>query len=218
MSYAQAQNSNFIFSNVTTNHMTTSFNHTLAIEKQLSQYYLNYTQIKTTVNLAKNTSQFQSLVNGYNYTFDGIFEYLNPDSQIGSKLMIYAVDFSLYKDPVGTFPSAVKVITVWMDPALKIYNITSSGMGWIGGPGGPALPIGLESLCGKSDACYLRYFTIPPEAVSICDTTSGCYEIGPSGHFIYFGQLTVPEFPFAIVPLVIAFASLLVFYRIKLKI
>ncbi|MGB6462953.1 MAG: hypothetical protein WBF38_01845, partial [Nitrosotalea sp.] len=39
-----------------------------------SPYYLNDTQISTALNLARNSTQFQSLVEGYNYTFDGTFE------------------------------------------------------------------------------------------------------------------------------------------------
>jgi hypothetical protein len=168
--------------------------------------------------LARNSTQFQSLVKGYNYTFDGIFEYLSSNPQTNSGLRVYAVDFSLYKGPITHFPLPTRVVTLWLDSTItKILNTTSSGMGWIGGPGGPDITPEIESLCDKSFACYLRYFSIPPEAKLVCDTALGCHIIGPNGSSNYLSHTSVPEFSIAIVPLVIIFASLVVLHRIKFK-
>jgi hypothetical protein len=64
---------------------------------------------------------------------------------------------------------------------------------------------------------FFRLSSIPTEAASICDATSGCYEIGPNEHSIYLGKLSVPEFPLAIPILVIGLSSMLIFFRIKFK-
>jgi hypothetical protein len=182
--YAQTSHAS---SNLTTN-LSSSFNHTLAIEKQVRQYDLNDTQTIMAVKLATNATQFQSLIRGYNYSFDGIFEYFGPTMLI-TQNYFYAVDFSLYKGPVS-LPLPTGVATVWLDPKLKLLDVTSSGMGWIGKSEGPVITPEIASLCYKSFACYLRFFSIPQKASSICDTTLGCYVVGSKGSSIHLTSLS----------------------------
>lgn len=153
-----------------TNPMTSSFNHTLALERQLSRYFLNDTQTVIAINLAKNSTQFQSLVKGYNYTFNSINDVVRPAG--GYVLRGYDVFFDFYKGPIIPCRSAGG-IDVFENPALtNIFNITTHGpLGCIPGVGG----------------------------------------------YIALNHTVVPEFPFAIPILVISFASLLIFYRIKFK-
>ncbi|MGB6462906.1 MAG: hypothetical protein WBF38_01605, partial [Nitrosotalea sp.] len=142
--------------------------------------------------------------------------YVTSINQTNSESKVYAMDFSLVKSSIGL--SSVKFITVWIDPTYtKLLNITTSGISWWGGPGGPNVGPDLTSVCDKSPPCYLRYYSVPTEATSLCSAEMGCYEVGPNGHSIHLGSSSVPEFPFALPILVISLASIFIFYRIKFK-
>jgi hypothetical protein len=115
----------FVYAENTTSPMTSSFNHTLAIEKQVRQYYLNDTQTMIAIKLAENSAQFQSLVKGYNYTFNSVYAALGPSPQGGMGLRGYGVTFDLYKGPV-VVGYAIEVLDVSVDPTLtKVFNTTS---------------------------------------------------------------------------------------------
>lgn len=82
--------------------------------------------------------QFQSLVQGYNYTFSSNFEESGPLSTGGIGLTDRGFAFELYSGPVNP-GKAVKVVEVLEDPALaKILNVTSYSAGY--NPGGPIIP------------------------------------------------------------------------------
>jgi hypothetical protein len=112
-----------VYADNSTNPMTSSFNHTLGLERQVSQYYLNDTQTKIAIKLAENSTQFQTAVKGYNYTFNSINDVLS----LGQPLRGYDVVFDLQKGPV--IPCKVgPSIYVYENPTLtKIFNVTLTG-------------------------------------------------------------------------------------------
>ncbi len=172
---------------------------------------LNDTQIYTILNLTKNSIQFQSIVEGYNYTFDGIFEYLSSNLQTNSTRGVYTADFTVYNYS-RAFPT-FEYIRVWIDPTLsKVLHITTGGTSWWGGPAGPAYrDASLMSLCDKSPACYFTGRDIPTVVSSVCSTPSGCDVIGPTGYSIHLSQSTVPEFgSISSVILIVSIAAVIV--------
>jgi hypothetical protein len=75
--------------------------------------------------LAENSTQFQSLVKGYNYTFNSVYAALGPSPQGGLGLREYGVVFNLYKGPV-VIGFAVLSVDVFIDPTLtKVFDATS---------------------------------------------------------------------------------------------
>ncbi len=108
-----------------TNPMTSQFNHTLALERQARQYYLNDTQTMIAIKLAENSTQFQTAVMGYNYTFSSVYSALGSGTQGGMELKGYHAVFELYKGPVvGGY--AIRKLDVSMDSSLsKVFNATS---------------------------------------------------------------------------------------------
>ncbi|MDE1839193.1 MAG: hypothetical protein KGH87_04650 [Thaumarchaeota archaeon] len=81
--------------------------------------------LENAIKLATSSSQFQSLVEGYNYTFSSDFEGSGPLSTGGIGLTLHGFAFELYSGPIipGT---AIKVVEVLEDPTLtKILNVTS---------------------------------------------------------------------------------------------
>ncbi|MGB6463920.1 MAG: hypothetical protein WBF38_06835 [Nitrosotalea sp.] len=122
-----------VYADNTTGPMTSSFNHTLTIEKQIRQYYLNDTQTMLAIKLAENSTQFQTTVKGYNYTFSSVYSALGSNPQGVMELMGYDVVFELYKGPV-VVGNAIRNLDVSMDPSLtKVFNATSYPAEYTGG-------------------------------------------------------------------------------------
>lgn len=100
----------------------------------VGQYDLNDTQIAWAIKLAENSTQFQSLVKGYNYTFGGGTETTGPLSTGGIGLINYGFNFDVYSGPVNP-SNSIKLVGVVEDPALtKILNITSEPPATTSGP------------------------------------------------------------------------------------
>ncbi len=85
----------------------------------------NSTALDAAIKLATSSTQFQSIVKGYNYTFSSDFEESGPLSTGGIGLTAHGFAFELYSGQV--IPGkAVKVAEVLEDPTLtKILNVTS---------------------------------------------------------------------------------------------
>ncbi|MGI0102645.1 MAG: hypothetical protein ACREA7_08645 [Nitrosotalea sp.] len=85
----------------------------------------NSTALDAAIKLATSSPKFQSLVQGYNYTFNSDFEESGPLSKGGTGLTAHGFAFDLYSGPVKP-GSAVKVVEVLEDPTFaKILNVTS---------------------------------------------------------------------------------------------
>ncbi|MGI0088302.1 MAG: hypothetical protein ACREBI_10175 [Nitrosotalea sp.] len=94
----------------------------------------NSTALDAAIKLATSSPKFQSLVQGYNYTFSSDFEESGPLSKGGIGLTDHGFAFELYSGPVKP-GSAVKVVEVLEDPALtKVLNVTSYPAVYEGGP------------------------------------------------------------------------------------
>ncbi|MGI0074134.1 MAG: NHL repeat-containing protein, partial [Nitrosotalea sp.] len=112
----------FLTSQFVNNGTSISSNSTQRTEIPLNQ---NSTALDAAIKLASSSPQFQSLVNGYNYTFTSDFEESGPLSTGGIGLTDHGFAFELYSGPV-TPGSAVKVVEVLEDPTLtKILNVIS---------------------------------------------------------------------------------------------
>jgi hypothetical protein len=204
-----------VYADNITNQLISSYNHTSASGRLSNPQYLNDAQIFSALNLTRNSTQFQSLVRGYNYTFEGIFEYASSGPQINSGLKIYAVDFTANKSA----SSSGKIITVWVDPTLtKVVDIMSSTPLIVLREFGVENDYRMLLLCSYSNGCIMRGLSIPPEATSVCDTPSGCNVIGPSGYEIHLAAPSVPEFPLIIPVFLISIISLIIFNKIKYRI
>ncbi len=96
----------------------------------------NSTALDAAIKLATNSPQFQSLVEGYNYSFSSDFEESGPLSKGGIGLTAHGFAFEIYSGPVKP-GKAVKVVEVLEDPTLsKILNVTSYPAVYMG----PAMP------------------------------------------------------------------------------
>lgn len=85
----------------------------------------NPTALAAAIKLATSSPKFQSLVEGYNYTFSSDFEGSGPLSTGGIGLTSHGFAFELYSGPI-TPGTAIKVVEVLEDPTLtKILNVTS---------------------------------------------------------------------------------------------
>lgn len=85
----------------------------------------NSTAIDAAIKFAEDSPQFQSMVEGYNYSFSSDFEESGPLSKGGIGLTAHGFAFELYLGPV-TPGKAVKVVEVLEDPTFaKILNMTS---------------------------------------------------------------------------------------------
>lgn len=85
----------------------------------------NSTVLNAAVKIAESSPQFQSLVRGYNYTYDSDFEVSGPLSHGGIGLRDHGFVFYLYAGPVKV-GSTVKIVEVFEDPTLtKVLNVTS---------------------------------------------------------------------------------------------
>src|SRR5574340_1134566 len=83
----------------------------------------NQTALAAAIKLATSSPQFQSLVEGYNYTFSSDFEGSGPLSTGGIGLTSHGFAFELYSGPI-TPGTAIKVVEVLEDPALtKVLNV-----------------------------------------------------------------------------------------------
>lgn len=110
-----------------TSPMTLAFNHTKSLEKQLSLYYLNDTQTAIAINLAKSSTQFQSAVKGYNYTFNSIADIVGPSPQGGYALIGYSVVFDLYRGLYIPCEPAGRAEVFENSVVTKVLNVTTHG-------------------------------------------------------------------------------------------
>ncbi|MDE2590267.1 MAG: hypothetical protein KGL95_11475, partial [Patescibacteria group bacterium] len=94
-------------------------------QNKVEQLNKNSSAIDTAIKFAESSPQFQSLVEGYNYSFSSDFEESGPLSKGGIGLTMHGFAFELYSGPV-TPGKAVKVAEVLEDPTFtKILNVTS---------------------------------------------------------------------------------------------
>ncbi len=94
-------------------------------QRKVEQLNKNSSAIDTAIKFAESSPQFQSLVEGYNYSFSSDFEESGPLSKGGIGLTTHGFAFELYSGPI-TPGKAVKVVEVLEDPTLtKILNVTS---------------------------------------------------------------------------------------------
>ncbi|OLC94086.1 MAG: hypothetical protein AUI92_01485 [Thaumarchaeota archaeon 13_1_40CM_3_38_6] len=100
--------------------------------KQPIQLNDNSTALSLAINLATSSTQFQSLVKGYNYSFSSDFNENGPIPQGGIGLVRYGLAFELYKGPVEP-GKAVKVVEVFVDPTLtNVLDVTVNGASYTG--------------------------------------------------------------------------------------
>ena len=112
----------FLTSQFVNNYTSVTPNNEQRKEAQLNQ---NSSAIDTAIKFAESSPQFQSLVEGYNYSFSSDFEESGPLSTGGIGLTAHGFAFELYSGPVKP-GKAVKVVEVLEDPTLtKILNVTS---------------------------------------------------------------------------------------------
>ena len=93
----------------------------------------NSTALSLAIKLATSSPKFQSMIQGYNYSFSSDFEVSGPLHTGGIGVTTHGFAFELYQGPIE-LGKAVKVVNVMEDPTLsKILDVVSYPAEYHGG-------------------------------------------------------------------------------------